>query len=127
MAKDGLFFKRAATLNYAGVPSWALWIQCLWASALCLTGKYGDLLDYVVIIVLIFYILTIYGIFILRKKMPSAERPYKAFGYPYLSLFYIIIATVISITLLITKTSTCGWGVLIMLIGIPIYYLAKLK
>lgn len=127
MAKDGLFFKKAATLNYASVPSWALWAQCFWASALCLTGKYGDLLDFVVIIVLIFYILTIYGIFILRKKRPDAERPYKAFGYPILPALYIIIATALSIGLLITKFSTCGWGVLIMLTGIPIYYLMGSK
>jgi APA family basic amino acid/polyamine antiporter len=125
MAKDGLFFKKAAVLNQASVPSWALWTQCIWASALCLTGKYGALLDFVVIIVLIFYILTIYGIFILRRKRPDAERPYRAFGYPILPLFFIVISTVISITLLITKTETCGWGVLIMLIGIPIYYFTK--
>jgi APA family basic amino acid/polyamine antiporter len=92
-----------------------------------LTGKYGDLLDFVVIIVLIFYILTIYGIFILRKKRPDAERPYKAFGYPFLPALYIIIATALSIGLLITKFSTCGWGVLIMLTGIPIYYLMGSK
>ena len=123
MAKDGLFFKKAAILNESSVPSWSLWAQCFWASALCLTGKYGDLLDFVVIIVLIFYILTIYGIFILRKKMPDADRPYKAFGYPFLPFLYILIATAICVALLVTKTSTCGWGVLIMVIGIPIYYL----
>ncbi len=127
MAQDGLFFKKAASLNSASVPAWALWAQCIWASALCLTGKYGQLLDFVVIIVLIFYILTIYGIFILRKKMPDAERPYKAFGYPFLPMLFIVISAIISLTLLVTKTSTCGWGVLIMLIGIPIYYLTKQK
>lgn len=127
MAKDGLFFKKAASLNNASVPAWALWAQCVWASFLCLTGKYGDLLDFVIIIVLIFYILTIYGIFILRKKMPNAERPYKAFGYPFLPMLYIVLASAISAALLITKTSTCGWGVLIMLIGIPVYYLVKEK
>jgi APA family basic amino acid/polyamine antiporter len=127
MAKDGLFFKKAANLNEASVPSWALWAQCFWASVLCLTGKYGDLLDFVVIIVLIFYILTIYGIFILRKKRPDAERPYKAFGYPFLPLLYIVIATALSIGLLFTKFATCGWGVLIMLTGIPIYYITQKK
>ena len=127
MANDGLFFKKAATLNVSSVPAWALWAQCIWASILCLTGKYGDLLDFVIIIVLIFYILTIYGIFILRKSMPNIERPYKAFGYPFLPMFYIIVASAISIALLFTKTSTCGWGVLIMLIGIPIYYISKPK
>jgi basic amino acid/polyamine antiporter, APA family len=127
MAKDGLFFKKAAVLNSAGVPSWALWAQCVWASALCLTGKYGALLDFVIIIALIFYILTIYGIFILRKKMPDAERPYKAFGYPFLPGLYLVIASAVSIALLVTQTATCGWGVLIMLIGIPIYYGLKDK
>jgi len=125
MAKDGLFFKKAATLNKSSVPSWSLWAQCFWACALCLTGKYGDLLDFVVIIVLIFYILTIYGIFILRKNRPDAERPYKAFGYPFLPFLYLLISAAICIALLVTKTSTCGWGVLIMLIGIPVYYLMK--
>ncbi|WP_347050742.1 APC family permease [Flavobacterium olei] len=127
MAKDGLFFKKAAVLNPSGVPAWALWAQCIWASALCLTGKYGDLLDFVIIIVLIFYILTIYGIFILRRKMPDIERPYKAFGYPFLPMLYIIIASAICISLLLTKFSTCGWGVLIMVAGIPVYYLTKPK
>lgn len=127
MAKDGLFFKKAATLNASSVPAWALWAQCIWASALCLTGKYGDLLDFVIIIVLIFYILTIYGIFILRKKMPDVERPYKAFGYPFLPSLYLLVASAISLALLFTKTSTCGWGVLIMLLGIPVYYLSKPK
>lgn len=127
MAKDGLFFKKAAQLNTSSVPSWALWAQCFWASVLCLTGKYGDLLDYVVIIVLIFYILTIYGIFILRKKSPNVERTYKAFGYPFVPMFYVIVTTLICLALLITKTSTCGWGVLIMLLGIPVYYLNKMN
>ena len=127
MAKDKLFFKKAAHLNEASVPSWALWAQCIWASILCLTGKYGDLLDFVVIIVLIFYILTIYGIFILRKKRPDAERPYKAFGYPILPALYIIIASALIIGLLYSKFSTCGWGIFIMLLGIPIYYLIREK
>ncbi len=127
MAKDGLFFKKAASLNSASVPGWGLWFQCIWASALCLTGKYGDLLDYVMIIVVIFYILTIYGIFILRKKMPDAERPYKAFGYPVLPVIYIILAAAFCIMLLKDRTDTCGWGVLIMLAGIPVYYLTKPK
>jgi len=127
MAKDGLFFEKASHLNSESVPAWALWAQCIWASALCLTGKYGDLLDFVIIIVLIFYILTIYGIFILRKKMPEAERPYKAFGYPLLPALYIVFASAVSLALLFTKTSTCGWGVFIMLLGIPIYYMTKPK
>lgn len=125
MANDGLFFKKAGHLNQAGVPAWALWAQCVWASALCLTGKYGALLDFVVIIVLIFYILTIYGIFKLRQTMPDAERPYKAFGYPFLPALYIVLAVALSLGLLVFKTSTCGWGVAIMLAGIPVYYMTK--
>ena len=94
---------------------------------MCLTGKYGDLLDYVMIIVVIFYILTIFGIFILRKKMPNAERPYKAFGYPVLPIIYFILAAFFCIALLIDKPETCGWGVLIMLAGVPVYYLTRKK
>lgn len=127
MANDGLFFKKAGHLNTAGVPAWALWAQCVWASALCLTGKYGALLDFVVIIVLIFYILTIYGIFRLRQSMPDANRPYRAFGYPFLPLLYLAMATALSVGLLVFKTETCGWGVLIMLVGIPVYYAVKGK
>jgi len=127
MAKDGLFFKRAAVLNTSDVPGWALWAQGIWASALCLTGQYGALLDFVVIIVLIFYILTIYGIFILRKKMPNADRPYKAFGYPLLPAMYIVLALALCFGLLIYKFETCGWGVLIMLIGIPVFYMTRDK
>ncbi len=125
MAKDRLFFKQAAQLNECSVPAWALWSQCIWASALCLTGTYGALLDFVVIIVLIFYILTIAGIFRLRYKLPNAERPYRAFGYPILPALYILFASALSIALLVTKTATCGWGVLIMLIGIPVYFILK--
>jgi APA family basic amino acid/polyamine antiporter len=125
MAKDGLFFKKAAELNKFSVPGWALWFQCIWASLLCLTGRYGDLLDFVMIIVVIFYILTIIGIFILRKTKPDIVRPYRAFGYPVLPFVYVVVAAAICIALLITKFSTCGWGVLIMLAGIPVYYLTK--
>lgn len=122
MAQDGLFFKKAADLNEKNVPAFALWIQCAWASALCLTGKYGDLLDYVVFVVLLFYILTIAGIFILRKKQPDAERPYKAWGYPILPILYIVIASIISILLFIYKPAYTYPGLGIVLVGVPIYY-----
>lgn len=124
MAKDGLFFKKTAELNNKAVPEFALWIQCFVASALCLSGKYGDLLDMVSFIVVIFYVLTIVGIFILRKKMPNAERPYKAFGYPVLPLTYIFMGIAFCILLVIYKTNYTKWGLLITLIGIPLYYLA---
>lgn len=127
MAKDGLFFKKAANLNKFEVPARGLWIQCIWASALCLSGKYGDLLDYVVMAVLVFYVLTIAGIFILRKKRPDLTRTYKAFGYPVLPALYIIIATTICVGLLIYKTTYTWPGLLIILLGIPIYYLINKK
>ena len=123
MANDGLFFKGVSKLNKYAVPGVALIFQCIWASVLCLSGKYGDLLDYVISAVLIFYILTIAGVFILRKKKPDAERPYKAFGYPVLPAIYIVIATAICIDLLIYKRDYCLPGFMIVLAGIPIYYL----
>jgi basic amino acid/polyamine antiporter, APA family len=122
MAKDNLFFKQTGTLNENAVPESGLWIQCVWASLLCLTGKYGDLLDYVTFAVLIFYSLTIGGIFILRKRLPNAERPYKALGYPILPAFYIIFASAICIALLYEKPLYTFPGLGIVLLGIPIYY-----
>ncbi|MEA5426661.1 APC family permease [Arcicella lustrica] len=123
MAKDGLFFKQVAQLNKNGVPEKALWIQCFWASILCLSGRYGELLDYVIFAVLIFYILTIIGIFRLRITRPDLPRPYKAFGYPILPLIYIISASIICISLLIYKPSHTLPGLIIVLLGIPAYYL----
>jgi APA family basic amino acid/polyamine antiporter len=121
MAKDGLFFRRAGELNVRGVPSAALVFQGIWASALCLSGTYGDLLDYVIFAVLIFYILTVGGIFILRRTRPDAERPYKAFGYPVIPGLYIIVATAICIDLLIYKPQYTWPGLVIVLVGIPVY------
>lgn len=124
MAQDGLFFKKAGTLNKNAVPEWALWAQCIVASLLCLSGKYGDLLDMVSFIVVIFYVLTIGGIFILRKKMPDAERPYKAFGYPVLPALYMVMGIAFCVMLIIYKPSFTWPGLIITLIGIPLYYLA---
>ncbi|MCU7549652.1 amino acid permease [Chitinophagaceae bacterium LB-8] len=124
MAQDGLFFKQTGRLNKNAVPEVALWIQCVVASILCLSGKYGDLLDYVSFVVVIFYILTIAGIFILRKKRPDAERPYKAFGYPVLPILYIVIALAFCLALLIYKPGFTWPGLIIVLIGIPIYFVA---
>ncbi|HEX8332646.1 MAG TPA: amino acid permease [Segetibacter sp.] len=126
MAKDGLFFKSVGRLNSHSVPSYALWIQCLVASLLCLSGKYGDLLDYVSFVVMLFYILTIAGIFILRKKRPDAERPYKAIGYPVLPALYILLAATFCLALIIYKPVYTWPGLLIVLMGIPLYY-ATLK
>jgi APA family basic amino acid/polyamine antiporter len=123
MAKDDLFFKGAAQLNSKGVPANGLKVQALWASLLCLSGTYSNLLDYVVFAVLIFYVLTIAGIFVLRRKRPDAERPYKAFGYPVIPALYIITALVIMAILLIYKPLYTWPGLLIVILGIPVYYL----
>ena len=124
MANDKLFFKQAGTLNKNRVPEWALWIQCAMASALCLSGKYGDLLDMVSFIVVIFYVFTIAGIFILRKKYPDADRPYKAFGYPVLPVIYILMGISFCSLLIIYKPQFTWPGLIITLIGIPLYFIA---
>lgn len=122
MAKDKLFLPQAGTLNKNAVPQWALWAQCIWASILCLSGQYGLLLDYVVFITVVFYILTIWGVFRLRKSRPDAERPYKAFGYPVIPIIYLLMASVLGIGLLYAKTETSLFGLVIVIIGVPIYY-----
>ena len=124
MAKDGLFFRQVGTLNKNAVPAKALWIQCIWTSLLCLSGKYNELLNYVVFVVLIFYILTLVGIFILRKKRPDIERPYKAFGYPVLPIIYCLLALTICIGLFILQPKQTWPGAIIVLLGIPLYYIA---
>jgi APA family basic amino acid/polyamine antiporter len=124
MAKDGLFFKQAGALNKNAVPEFALWIQCLVAALLCLSGKYGDLLDMISFVVVMFYAFTITGIFILRKKMPDADRPYKAFGYPVLPAIYILMALSFCILLIAFKPAFTWPGLIVVLIGIPIYYIA---
>ena len=125
MAKDAVFFQKAGTLNKNNVPGFALIIQGFWSSLLCLTGTYGDLLDYCTFSSLLFYMVTIIGLFILRKTHPDAERPYKAFGYPVLPALYVVIAGAICVNLLIYKPTTCGRGLLIVLLGVPVYYLWK--
>lgn len=127
MSKDGLFFKQAQNLNTRQVPAVALWIQCIWACTLCLSGQYGGLLEYSTFASLLFYILTIGGIFILRKKEPNAERPYKAFGYPIIPALYILITTAICIDLLVYKPMSAGCGLIIVLIGIPVYLVTNKK
>jgi len=124
MAQDGLFFKQAGTLNKNAVPQWALWAQMLVDSVLCLSGKYGDLLDMISFVVVIFYVLTILGIFILRKKRPEAQRPYKAFGYPILPALYILMGISFCLLLIKYKPEYSRGGLVIVLIGIPIYFVA---
>jgi APA family basic amino acid/polyamine antiporter len=124
MAKDNLFFKKAGELNSNSVPQWALWAQCVVASLLCLSGGYGNLLDMISFVVVIFYTLTIAGIFILRKKMPHAERPYKAFGYPVLPFIYILMGIAFCTLLIIYKPDFTWPGLIITLLGIPLYFFA---
>jgi basic amino acid/polyamine antiporter, APA family len=124
MAQDGLFFKKAGELNKNAVPQWALWAQCVVACLLCLSGRYGDLLDMISFVVVIFYALTIAGIFILRKTRPNVERPYKAFGYPVLPAIYILMGLTFCTLLIWQKPIFSGAGLLIVLIGIPLYYIA---
>jgi basic amino acid/polyamine antiporter, APA family len=149
MARDGLFFRGTGRLNERHVPATGLILQCVWASLLVLprtrlrddagvvirdaSGQaqygnlYGNLLDYVVFAVLIFYVLTIAGIFVLRRKRPDAERPYRAFGYPVVPVLYILAATVILLVLLLYRTQTTWPGLVIVLTGIPVYFLWRRK
>ncbi|MDX9811619.1 MAG: amino acid permease [Bacteroidales bacterium] len=123
MARDGLFFKKVGSLNRNGVPGFAIVIQGIWAILLCLSGTYTDLLDYVIFAVLIFFVITILAIFILRKKRPDIPRPYKAFGYPVVPALYILVTSVIMVILLIYKPKYTFPGLIIVLLGIPVYYI----
>jgi APA family basic amino acid/polyamine antiporter len=141
MARDGLFFRRVGELNKNHVPAWGLIIQGIWAGVLVLPrtvktnsagdvvgygNLYGNLLDYVISAALIFYILTIAGLFLLRWKCPDAERPYKAFGYPIIPILYIIGAGTILLVLFVYQTATTWPGLLIVISGVPIYFIWKL-
>ena len=123
MSKDGLFFKNAQKLNKNQVPGIALWIQCAWACFLCLSGTYSDLIVFSTFASLLFYILTIAGVFILRKKEPDAERPYKAFGYPVIPFLYIIITLAICVDLLIYDTFNTVGSLIVIFIGFFVYLL----
>ncbi len=126
MALDGLFFKRAARLDPVHhAPVASLVMQCAWACLLTLSGTYSDLLDYVIFAVLLFYILTIAGVFVLRWKRPEMERPYRAFGYPVLPALYIAAAGLIEILLLLYKPSYTWPGLILVLLGVPIYLLRR--
>ncbi|SEB11961.1 APC family permease [Pedobacter hartonius] len=127
MATDGLFFKKAASLNTNAVPGFALWVQCLIACLWCFSGRYGDLLDMISFVVVGFYILTICGIFILRRKRPDADRPYKAIGYPILPIIYILMGLAFCLLLIVYKPKFTWPGLIITVIGIPVYYLIKGK
>ncbi|WP_375416074.1 APC family permease [uncultured Hymenobacter sp.] len=125
MAKDGLFFPGLARLNAAGVPARSLWAQCLWASLLCLSGSYGQLLNYVMFSVILFYVITIIGIFVLRRTRPAAPRPYRAWGYPVVPLLYVVTASAFCLILLVApdtaEFSQRGLG--LVALGVPVFFL----
>jgi APA family basic amino acid/polyamine antiporter len=121
MADQGLFFKSAAKLNRKNVPANALWMQAFWASALCLSGTYGDLLSYCTFASLLFYIITVAGVLILRKREPDAERPYKVWGYPYLPIIYLIVAGFVALGIIVSQFSIAITGIGIVALGWPIY------
>jgi APA family basic amino acid/polyamine antiporter len=125
MARDKLFFTKAGTLNRHNVPAAALIAQSVWTSLLCLSGTYGQLLNYVIFAALIFYALTTIGLFRLRKLRPDAERPYRVVAYPVLPALYIILASAIAVILLIadqTRTQAL-FGLAIVLFGVPVYFI----
>ena len=123
MAKDGLFFSAVGRLTNGGVPVAGLWLQCIWSIVLIFSGSYNELLDYIVFAALLFYVLTVSAVFVLRKRLPDVPRPYKAWGYPALPALYIILCTVIMLSLLIVKPVYSWPSFIIVLAGIPVYYL----
>jgi APA family basic amino acid/polyamine antiporter len=122
MAQDGLFFKSIGRLNRCNVPAMGLVVQGIWASLLTLSGTYNQLLDYVIFAALLFYVLTVGGIFVLRRTRPDAERPYRAIGYPVIPALYIILAALIMVVLLFEKPTFTWPGLLIVLTGVPVYF-----
>jgi APA family basic amino acid/polyamine antiporter len=123
MAKDGLFFRSVAKLHPKyKTPAVSLMVQMVWTCLLCISGSYGQLLDYIIFAVLVFYILTIVGLFVLRRTRPDAERPYKAVGYPILPIIYILMALFIDVVLLRYKPQFTWPGLIVVLLGIPVYY-----
>src|SRR5689334_25008995 len=125
MARDGVFFRRVGSLNARAVPSAGLIVQSIWVSLLCLTGTYGQLLNYIIFAALVFYVMTTIGLFILRAKRPDAERPYRAVGYPVLPALYMTLAAAVAVILLIapkTRTEALS-GLALVVIGIPVYFI----
>jgi APA family basic amino acid/polyamine antiporter len=123
MAKDGLFFKKVGEINRFGVPGFAIVVQGIWSVLLCLSGTYSDLLDYVIFAVLLFFTITILAIFVLRIKRPDIPRPYKTFGYPVIPAIYILTTVIIMIILLVYKPNYTFPGLIIVIVGIPVFYL----
>jgi APA family basic amino acid/polyamine antiporter len=127
MARDGLFFRSVGKLNVHGVPAIGLILQGVWAALLTFSGTYSQLLDYVIFANLLFYVLTVTGLFVLRRKRPDAERPYRAFAYPVLPAIYVFLCAVIMLDLLVVKPDYTWPGLIIVLTGIPVYFLWRRK
>ena len=127
MAQDRLFFQAVGRLNRFGVPATGLFLQGIWSILLIFSGTYNQLLAYVMFAALLFYVLTVIGLFVLRRKRPAAERPYRAFGYPVVPALYVILCAVIMLDLLIVKPIYTWPGLIIVLAGIPVYFLWKLS
>jgi APA family basic amino acid/polyamine antiporter len=124
MAADGLFFRRAARISPARhTPVFSLVLQAIWASVLVLSGTYSDLLDYVIFAALLFYVLTVCGLFVLRKRRPDLDRPYKALGYPVLPGLYILLGSLVMLNLLWVKPRFTWPGLIIVMTGLPVFYL----
>jgi APA family basic amino acid/polyamine antiporter len=126
MARDGLFFRDVGRVNRRHVPGVALWVQATWASLLVFTGTYGELLDYVIFAALLFYALTVAGLIVLRVRRPDAPRPYRAFGYPMLPALYVVLCTAVMLDLLVVKPKMTWPGLVLVLAGIPVYFLWKI-
>jgi basic amino acid/polyamine antiporter, APA family len=122
MARDGLFFQSVGALNRNGVPAAGLWLQCAWSIVLIFSGSYNELLEYIIFAALMFYILTVSAVFVLRRKQPTANRPYRAWGYPLLPGLYIVLCAVIMLSLLVVKPVYSWPSFIIVLAGIPVYY-----
>jgi APA family basic amino acid/polyamine antiporter len=122
MARDGLFFRSVGRLNRAGVPAAGLVVQALWSVVLIFSGSYDDLLDYIIFAALLFYILTVLGVFVLRRRRPDLERPYRAFGYPVVPALYIVLCAVIALSLLVVKPLYTWPGLAIVVSGVPVYF-----
>jgi basic amino acid/polyamine antiporter, APA family len=126
MAQDGLFFRSVGRLNRAGVPAAGLVLQGLWSIVLIFSGSYDNLLDYIIFAALLFYIVTVLAVFVLRRRRPDLDRPYRAIGYPVVPAFYILLCAVIAVSLLVVKPLYTWPGLLIVLTGVPVYFLWRL-
>jgi len=127
MAKDGMFFKAAIETNKSGVPEKSLWMQGIWASALCLSGQYGNLLDMISFVIVLFYMITVFGVIYLRIKKPNLERPYKTWLYPVTPIIYLLIGAAFCILLLMYKQQYTWPGLVIVLLGVPVYLIINRK